>query len=392
MTGSSGATADAATPAPPALAEPVRQRLVQVAAEVLGRTPADEVPPALRGIAKFTPAKRVRLGAAALSAALDADPEFRGRVADAVTESTPQLVDAVRNGTATTASDPLDTAVVAYLTRPPGWAQLVTSVGERWAGEQSARDTAAAEIARLRAEVGELRSSLRAQASEHAEAVAAAVAAASVSSAEEVTHLRNLLRTRTAELRAAEQAIADAGVVRDRIQASLDAAAAEHAAEVMRLRARVAELARAGEATRRDTRTGRDVDEARLRLLLDTLTEAAAGMRRELALPASTLRPADTVPAGDTDASTTGGVELDRLLQLPQAHLIVDGYNVTKPGYRSSPSPISAAASPRRSPRAGPHRRRDHLRLRRRRTGRRSRARRAGCGCCSAPRTRSPTT
>ncbi len=105
----------------------------------------------------------------------------------------------------------------------------------------------------------------------------------------------------------------------------------------MRLRARVAELARAGEATRRDTRTGRDVDEARLRLLLDTLTEAAAGMRRELALPASTLRPADTVPAGDTDASTTAGVELDRLLQLPQAHLIVDGYNVTKSGYPELP-------------------------------------------------------
>ena len=84
----------------PSLAEPVRQRLLQVAAEVLGRTPAEEVPPALRAIARFTPAKRVRLGAAALSAALDADADFRARVADAVADSTPQLVEAVRSGSA----------------------------------------------------------------------------------------------------------------------------------------------------------------------------------------------------------------------------------------------------------------------------------------------------
>src|SRR6476619_3464340 len=115
----------------------------------------------LRAIARFTPAKRVRLGAAALSAALDADDGFRARVADAVAEATPQLVDAVQTGSATPASDPVDTAVVAYLTRPPGWAELVASVGEQWISEQSARDAAADEITRLRAEVSDLRSQLR---------------------------------------------------------------------------------------------------------------------------------------------------------------------------------------------------------------------------------------
>lgn len=332
MTGAPGAAAS-----PPALVEPVRQRLVQVAAEVLGRTPADEVPPALRAIARFTPAKRVRLGAAALSAALDADADFRARVAAAVTQATPQLVDAVQTGSATPASDPLDAAVVAYLVRPAGWTDLVASVGEQWASEQSARAAAADEIIALRAEVAELRARLRTEASGRAEAVAAAAAEATVSSAEEVTHLRNLLRTRTAELRSSEQEIAEAAAERGRVQSQLDAAASAHAAELDRLRSRVAELERAVEAGRRDTRTGREVDDARLRLLLDTLTDAAAGVRRELALPASTLRPADAVSAGDTDRSTTARVELDRLLELPQVHVIVDGYNVTKSGYPDLP-------------------------------------------------------
>ncbi len=338
MTGPSGAAADDSDePMPPALAEPVRQRLLQVAAEVLGRTPAEEVPPALRAIARFTPAKRVRLGAATLSAALDADAEFRERVADAVAEATPQLVDAVRNGSATTASDPLDTAVVAYLTRPQGWVDLVASVGEQWASEQSARDASTDEITRLRTEVAELRSRLRTDAARFDEAVAAATREASSSSADEVTHLRNLLRTRTGELRAAEQDAAQARAERDRLQAELAGLAEGHDAAVARLRARVAELERAGETVRREARTGRDVHDARLRLLLDTLTDAAAGVRRELALPASTLRPADAVFTVDADPSAAGGVDLDRLLELPQAHLIVDGYNVTKSGYGDLP-------------------------------------------------------
>ncbi len=337
MTGSPGAAADDADLSAPAsappLAEPVRQRLLQVAAEVLGRTPAEEVPPALRAIARFTPAKRVRLGAAALSAALDADADFRARVADAVADSTPQLVEAVRSGSATTASDPLDTAVVAYLTRPPGWTELIASVGEQWASEQSAREASSDEITRLRTEVAQLRSRLRAEAARLDEAVAAATIEATASSVEEVTHLRNRLRSRTGELRAAEQDVADARAERDRLRAELAGIAEDHSATVARLQARVAELERAGETVRREARTGRDVDDARLRLLLDTLTDAAAGVRRELALPASALRPADAVFAGDADASTGGGVELDRLLDLPQAHLIVDGYNVTKSGY-----------------------------------------------------------
>lgn len=321
---------------PVVLADPVRARLVQLASDVLATMAADDVPAALRPIAKFTPSKRVRLGATALSAALDTDDGFRAAVAEVVTQTVPHLVDAVRRHEPVPASDPVDTAVVMYLTRPPGWQSRLAELSAVWRRERAEREAAADEIARLRAELAETRGQLKAL-----RADAARVAAdAGASSAGEVVRLRNLLRRRTGELRAAEDAAAAA-----RTEA---AAASERAAtalgstdpELRALRARVAELEKDLDAARRGARAERDADAARLRLLLDTLTEAAAGVRRELALPAGTLRPADLL-AGTPDAARRPEVRsvagLDRLLGLPQLHVIVDGYNVTKTGYPDLP-------------------------------------------------------
>ncbi|MCW2666177.1 MAG: RNA-binding protein, partial [Frankiales bacterium] len=47
---------------PPVLPGPVRDRLLALASARLGGLPAGEVPPALRAVARFTPAKRARLG------------------------------------------------------------------------------------------------------------------------------------------------------------------------------------------------------------------------------------------------------------------------------------------------------------------------------------------
>jgi predicted RNA-binding protein with PIN domain len=69
----------------------------------------------------------------------------------------------------------------------------------------------------------------------------------------------------------------------------------------------------------------------------------AAGLRRELALPVSSLRPADTVDALEPGGSAGSGrprddpALLDDLLALPRAHLVVDGYNVTKSVWPSMP-------------------------------------------------------
>jgi predicted RNA-binding protein with PIN domain len=95
---------------------------------------------------------------------------------------------------------------------------------------------------------------------------------------------------------------------------------------------------------RRDTRDAREAADVRRWLLLDTLSRAISGLREELSPGAPSRRPADFVEAV-APASGVGGLgpapedpaSVDLLLGLPNAHLIVDGYNVTKTGYPDLP-------------------------------------------------------
>lgn len=329
-------------PEPFGLAEPVRLRLVQVAADVLGRLPADQVPASLRAIARFTPGKRQRLGAAAIAGALDTDAGFRAAVADAIAAVTAHVVTGLREGHALHATDPLDAAAVAYLTRPDGWELAVAEATARWEAEHAPREAASGELARLRADLADLRAQLKAAEirAKQAEAKLGEQPDPSAATAQ-VTRLTKELRQRTGELRSAERE-------RDAARLDLDAARAEaeverqaHAAQLQMLTARAEQAQRAAEAGRRAARTDRDLDDARLRVLLDTLSGAAAGLRRELSLPASAFRPADAVAAHLSPAGSSRGADdaagLERLLAAPHAHLIVDGYNVTKTGYPELP-------------------------------------------------------
>jgi len=148
---------------------------------------------------------------------------------------------------------------------------------------------------------------------------------------------------RIGELRAAERARDEAEAAATEAERRAVAAETARELETRRLRGRIAELERSAGSARREARTERDVDDARLWLLVETLTEAAAGVRRELSLPAPTVRPADTVAAGSSAESSarrkvvTDPAAIDSLLALPNAHLIVDGYNVTKTGYGELP-------------------------------------------------------
>src|SRR5689334_25399758 len=63
----------------PTLPEPVRQRVVALAAAAMSGLPADEVPAALRRVANFAPNRRARLGAPAFAAQLGPDPPHRQR-------------------------------------------------------------------------------------------------------------------------------------------------------------------------------------------------------------------------------------------------------------------------------------------------------------------------
>jgi hypothetical protein len=313
-----------------ALPEPARKQLLDLAADLVGRLPADEVPAGLRAIARFAPAKRKRLGAVALRATLDGDEAFRAKVADAVVTASPALAESVAAG-ATAASDPLDVIVVAYLTRPDGWAELIEKETARWSADRSGTADEA-EVRQLREEVARLRATVRTEPARVKQAVADALTAADQALAE----ARRNLRDRTRDLRAAERGRDAATAARDELQRRLDAQAATHDAELRRLRTRLADLERTAEAARRDVRNERELDEARLWLLTETLVQAAGGLRRELSLAPPSTAPADTVAAstGGTAARTASDAAgLERLLALPNVHLIIDGYNVTKSGY-----------------------------------------------------------
>src|SRR5947209_5825478 len=145
------------------LPDSVRQRVVEIGAEALGKLPAAEVPTPLRPFAKFAPAKRAKAAAIPMAAALEGDGAFRARVAERVHEASPDLSDSLYAGIVPAAADPHEIAAVAYILRPHGWTGMVKDALE--AVTQGARlaagEAAENEVARLTAEVAELRETAR---------------------------------------------------------------------------------------------------------------------------------------------------------------------------------------------------------------------------------------
>jgi predicted RNA-binding protein with PIN domain len=228
-------------------------------------------------------------------------------------------------------------AALAYLARPRDWRDLVEAAGAAVRAEVNSAATAALvrdaeqraaraehdramarveveklrdELARVREELGQLR--------------------------EEVRVLgRSLRESQSRERRLSDQVATEKG--------RLARATADHDAELRRLRARLAEAESAAGAARHTAKEARSVDDARLWLLLETINQAAVGLRRELALDPAHRLPADHVadlfaerPATASSARALAAddpARLDDLLALPRAHLVVDGYNVTKRGF-----------------------------------------------------------
>ncbi|WP_344977692.1 NYN domain-containing protein [Streptosporangium fragile] len=311
---------------------------MELASQMLGSMPAASVPPPLRGIARFDPRKRAKLGGAPIAAQLETDKKFRELVAEAVSSGWPELVASLAEGTVPPAAEPVLVAAAAYLTRPPGWVDMVEAaradleqsavVAEGSAQEQTLarlREQLAAQKAAAKEEADRLREQLK-------------------SSRSEISDLRRRLHDARERARAAEARAAEAQKEAEEAKSVAASAGNSTESELRRLRERLADAERQLEAARRAAREGRSVEDTKVRMLLDALQDAAAGLRRELALPPSIHRPADSV------ASVTPGRQgaqavparaladddpalLDQLLALPQIHLIVDGYNVTKTGY-----------------------------------------------------------
>lgn len=320
----------------------VRHRVVALTGDALGGLTLAELPLALRQYARFTPQRRAKYGGNAMAAALASDPVFRQRVGVRLRESLPELTSALESGTPPAAADPVDVAAVAYVLRPAGWAKLVTAAGEEAQRAQAERagEDAQRELTRLREELAQLRASARADVESGRSELEAA--------RKEAEAVQRKLRSAQSDVRRGEAALRK---VREELDALRSAASSEKAAadsEVRRLKARLTEAESALEAGRRAAREGRSVEDMRVRLLLDTVLDAAQGLRRELALPPAEGRPAETVDAVEPGRmspkdiaaralSETDPALLDQLLALPQAHLVVDGYNVTKTGYPTMP-------------------------------------------------------
>jgi len=319
------------------LPEAVRRRVVDVAADRLGVMDAADIPPSLRPFARFTPARR-RQVILPLAAALDTDDSFRAAVAEGVREALPDLAAALEAGQPVPSADPDDVAAVAYLLRTPGWEDAVAAAADRSAAaeaaaaEEAARRSASAAARTADAEVEGLRTQI------------AALQSKVDAAAEDVARERARAKTSVDRARRAEAALTELteAVGAERETWSRDEAA--YTKQIDDLRRELAEATAVVERLRRDTRDAREAADVRRWLLLDTLSRAVNGLRDELSPGAPARRPADFVEAAGPSEGPGGmgpqpedPASVDLLLSLPNAHLIVDGYNVTKTGYPDLP-------------------------------------------------------
>lgn len=313
------------------LPDAIRGRLAELAADAVGGLAIGDVPPPVRAVARFVPAKRARHGAPVLVAALQAHADFRVAVIEWTRDHRPAALDVA-------ASDPATAAVAALLLGEGVAVHLVELVARRAddAAVRIDRDAALARAARLDAELNRIRSQ------------SGQVAAERDIDQAEVDKLRKRLREQGVRLREARDeasaARADAEDMRVRTELERKSLIAERDRERARAdmeRERAARADAEARIAREAAREARQADEVRLALLFDTVDGAVAGLRRELALGGSGPRPADLVRNAGTGPGGSGQVAdpvaLDRILALPTAHLVVDGYNVTKTGYPDLP-------------------------------------------------------
>jgi predicted RNA-binding protein with PIN domain len=309
------------------LPEPVRTRVVAQVADVLPDVPT--LPPAVRRVATFAPARRARLGASAIAEALG-DDEVRERVGVQVA-ARPEPDEA----------DDVAVAARLWLTRPEGWSEALAARVARI--EESVTVGESRELERLRKRLADAEHSvreLRAAQQEREDELRAEHQAEHAS-----------LRRRLGEARAAEResrARADRGEAEvERVRAETESRVAALEKENRQLRGQVERRDAEGVQARRDARTERDEATIRARLLLESVIDAATGLRRELGLPTVEGAPADRVEADvaaagvrtPSSAGALGAADpglLEQYLQMPRARLLVDGYNVSKRAWPSS--------------------------------------------------------
>jgi predicted RNA-binding protein with PIN domain len=311
------------------LPDTVRSVAIDAAARTIAAIDPRQIPPALKQVALFTPTKRAKRGAVRLGRALDEDAGFRALVASRLA---PDF--------GSDPADPVHVCARAFLTRRPHSEELL-------AAAQRADAVAAlhARVAELTGTVEMLTARLAAALTAGPESGAVDEPAAHDGSQAEIDKLRGRLRQQGTQLREArdradhsaaeaEKVVAKAlaDLERERVQTSSWQQKAEQEAHR-------AELAQQALARQQDRATQARLDsDRRMGLLLDTVIDAAAGLKREWRLAAGGADPADVVARelgtpGPRQRRPADAALLLQWLTLPGAHLIIDGYNVTKTGY-----------------------------------------------------------
>jgi predicted RNA-binding protein with PIN domain len=314
-----------------ALPDAVRTRIAELGADALGALPKVDVPQQLRAVAKFTPAKRARLGAGTIIANLRDSVAFRTAVVEWCREHRAAALDLSGDDAAAVAA----AAVLLGEDTAPHYVELVAR-RQSDAGLRAQRDAAMTRADRAENELAKVRAEL--------EAVQGAVDKVRAEGETELERLRKRLREQGVRVRAAKDEAENASAEIARIRAEAEAQLRtlteqrdreRERAESERTRAERAEAD--AEIARQSAREARQADEVRLALLVDTLDGAVTGLRRELALGGTGPRPADLVRGATEAQGSVSRVEdpaaLERLLTLPTVHVVVDGYNVTKTGY-----------------------------------------------------------
>lgn len=318
-----------------ALPAPLRAWLAELAGAALGEMRQADIPPTLRPVVRFAPAKRARLGGSALLTALRDGAVFRAAVAAWCRANRPE-------SSTLDHPDPVVAAAAALLLDSPGAGHYVELVSFRTEQGRlrAERDSALARADKLAAEADRLRRDL-------AEARKTA-GRAGADNAAEADRLRRRMQQQRMQLKeaqeGAEAARAELARTREETETALSRLVAERDLERSKAqeeRARAERASSAADVARQSAREARQGDEVRLGLLLQTLEGAIGGLRRELGATGSGPRPADAVGGVRPHTGATGLLQdvagLDRLLALPAVHVIVDGYNVTKTGYPELP-------------------------------------------------------
>ena len=316
------------------LPEPARQQAVEVASAALPGIRPTDVPRRLRRFVRFNADKRAKHAGYFIGEELAHNTSFRTAVARVLRNAEAPLVHEVLSGEIPAIAKPQEVAALAYLLQPEGWQKLVESASESLRtteisaeteqlvkDAQEAQTTAEKEQATAWKEVEKLREEL-------------------LGNTEELASLRskhhNLKRHLEEAQENATKARNDLAAEKGRIKSLTS----NYQAETKKLTDQLEKVTAERDHARETVRDSKQLHDSRLWLLLETLSGTTAGLRRELAMDPTEERPADFVAETKCDepeelAMSSRGLEatdpgrLTQLLELPQAHLIVDGYNVT---------------------------------------------------------------